>query len=534
MAESLDGTPRRSQRLRKPTAKALENKYVKSLARSGFVGNISSDSDSSSNEDAVMEEHGTPSVLQNRDQVQGDKIFQFQTRKTKKSLLDKVKQVHESNQKTPQALRNKIKKAIEHEILSETESDQDPYSDSGSEYKETEDSSSPSDKDDSSDSERSDSSNDSSKMKRKSVRLQNTVRNIKLGKKVAPVAKKYTIRTDDYFSNQSTKKIVTSDHTLDKLETPRLAQHELQKLLKNMKLSDVHQNCMNNLFKQNRSMFAKWLYVLHENFNILLYGLGSKKNVIDKFQYEFLGDSPVVVVNGFFPSLSIKDILDGIIVDLLEVKRNPANVYECCDIIEQEFGNRMNTHLYLLVHNIDGAMLRNNKSQSVLARLANVENIHLVASIDHINGPLIWDHTKLSKFNYTWWDMTSFLPYVNETSFESSMMIQKSGEFALSSLRNVFLSLTTNSKGIYLIILKYQLNNAKNQHYEGLAFKDLYSSCREAFLVSSDLALRAQLSEFVDHKMVKFKRSIDGVEHLVIPISNSLLQKFLDEQTTQI
>lgn len=64
----------------------------------------------------------------------------------------------------------------------------------------------------------------------------------------------------------------------------------------------------------------------------------------------------------------------------------------------------------------------------------------------------------------------------------------------------------------------------------GLPFKDLYSKCREQFLVSSDLALRAQLTEFLDHKLVKMKRSYDGSENLVIPIENTLLQQFLEQQ----
>lgn len=63
-----------------------------------------------------------------------------------------------------------------------------------------------------------------------------------------------------------------------------------------------------------------------------------------------------------------------------------------------------------------------------------------------------------------------------------------------------------------------------------MPFKDLYWSCRESFLVSSDLVLRAQLTEFLDHKLVKSKRSVDGTEQLIIPIDSSLLQQFLDEQ----
>jgi len=40
----------------------------------------------------------------------------------------------------------------------------------------------------------------------------------------------------------------------------------------------------------------------------------------------------------------------------------------------------------------------------------------------------------------------------------------------------------------------------------GLSFQDFYQQCREAFLVNSDLTLRAQLTEFRDHKLIRTKR----------------------------
>lgn len=63
-----------------------------------------------------------------------------------------------------------------------------------------------------------------------------------------------------------------------------------------------------------------------------------------------------------------------------------------------------------------------------------------------------------------------------------------------------------------------------------MPFKDLYSRCREDFLVSSDVALRSQLTEFIDHNLVKMKRTPDGTEHLTIPLEYSLLQQFVEEQ----
>lgn len=45
-------------------------------------------------------------------------------------------------------------------------------------------------------------------------------------------------------------------------------------------------------------------------------------------------------------------------------------------------------HVYVIIHNIDGLMLRGEKTQSALGQLASLPNLHLVASIDHINAPL--------------------------------------------------------------------------------------------------------------------------------------------------
>lgn len=45
-------------------------------------------------------------------------------------------------------------------------------------------------------------------------------------------------------------------------------------------------------------------------------------------------------------------------------------------------------HIYLIIHNIDGPMLRGEKNQQALGQLASIPNMHLLASIDHINAPL--------------------------------------------------------------------------------------------------------------------------------------------------
>ena len=79
----------------------------------------------------------------------------------------------------------------------------------------------------------------------------------------------------------------------------------------------------------------------------------------------------------------------------------------------------------------------------------------------------MWDQAKLRRFNFVWWDVSTFIAYAAETSYESSLLVQQSGAVALSSLASVFKSLIPNAKKVFLLIAKNQLDNAKNQSFSG-------------------------------------------------------------------
>ncbi|XP_017780147.1 PREDICTED: origin recognition complex subunit 2 [Nicrophorus vespilloides] len=522
-------SPRKSTRNRKSTQKgvAFEIELQRKMEKNQQQID-EEDDDEFSGEEIQIEDTVASNVA-----LAGKDIYSFDRVKKLERLETPKKENTKSIPKTPHHLRKRIGKGIKSSIAEDFSSDGgEAYENTASDYSASESESSNSDSSEDVDVEDiSDGGGETVKapaMKGLVARIQKESGSRTSKKSTS----EYVIRTEEYFSNNATKKSTTSNHTLSKLKTPRLNQEELQRLLKKTAVSEEHRSSICNFGEECKDNFNRWICLLHENFNLLFYGLGSKRNVLHEFHELVLKDQPVLVVNGFFPSLTLKDILDAITHDMLQMQGESfANVFSNCEAIVDAFAEIPDQHLYLLVHNIDGDMLRNHKAQAALAMLASARNIHLVASIDHINAPLVWDHNKLSKFNFVWWDCTSFLPYTDETSFESSMMVQRTGNLALSSLRNVFLSLTSNAKGIYKLILKYQLDHNTSQYYQGLLFKDLYWSCREAFLVSSDLVLRAQLTEFVDHKMVKLKRSADGAEYLIIPIATNLLQQFSNEQT---
>ncbi|NXN36405.1 ORC2 protein, partial [Rhinoptilus africanus] len=337
---------------------------------------------------------------------------------------------------------------------------------------------------------------------------------------------------EEYFEAHSSSKVLTSDRTLQKLRKRRLDQQTLHDLLKKAPLAYAAE--IKELNQQHESLFSKWMLQLHLGFNIVLYGLGSKRDLLEKFRTSVLQDSVHLVVNGYFPSITVRSILNSIteeVLDHIGTFRSPLDQLE---FIIKRFKEDSSLELYVLIHNLDSQMLRGERSQQILAQLSSLPSIYLIASIDHINAPLMWDQAKLSLYNWLWYETTTFSPYVEETSYENSLLVQQSGSLALSSLTHVLRSLTLNARGIFRLLAQYQLENKDNASYPGLSFQDFYQQCREAFLVNSDLTLRAQLTEFRDHKLIRTKRGADGVEYLLIPVDDSTLTDFLEKEDEDV
>ncbi|GBM77351.1 Origin recognition complex subunit 2 [Araneus ventricosus] len=330
--------------------------------------------------------------------------------------------------------------------------------------------------------------------------------------------------SETYFSAQKEKGSSTSNRTLSNLKLERTNIEELQKILKS--LPDPHKKEKEALFKNYQSQFQKWTFLLHEGFNILLYGVGSKQNILNSFCKECLSDSLYVVVNGFFPSLTIKQVLSSITEGALEYDGKFSSNYEHAEYIKKHFSEGKD-ELYLIIHNLDGMSLRSTKTQTLLSSLATVPNIHFVASIDHINAPLMWDQIMLSHFKWVWFDVTTFEPYVLETSYENSIFKDKSSHLLLSSLLNVYNGLNSNGQGVFKILAQHQFEQ-KDQSFLGISFHEWYQECRDAFLVTSEVTMQAQLSEFKNHKLLSSRKSVEGCELWYIPVDAVTLEQFLE------
>lgn len=523
-------TPRRSVRQRtKP------NKYGEfvNFDTSPTKRKLRTDSKSAEDEDDEEDFKNTSrksTALFDGDDIEGQDIFRFRSNVSSQHLRNKVisspnpikrlvGELKTINETTPKIVKEKIKSRIISEVLDEDEDDGD-FSETESEYTPSDAGSKESITSDSEEESDSEQETEAPVAPTKNKIQVNNRKNISMKQHVPD----YIVESDNYFMMNSSKKITTSDHTLERLKHLRISEEEF--LQDNTCISETHKIKIQELNQSYESLFNKWSFILSEHFNIILYGVGSKQLILEKFRSQMLQNESCVVVNGYYPSLTLKNILESILTDLLECSHVPDNVSDVVNLIDNEL-TTYNIELYLIIHNIDGVMLRNSKTQTMLASISQIKRVHTIASIDHINAPLMWDQAKLSKFNFSWWDITTFLPYTKETSYENSFSSSTSGALQLASLQSLFKALTKNAKGIFNLIIQYQLDNQKQSHYQGLPFEELYRMCREQFLVSSEAGLRAQLTEFFDHRAVRARK-----DFLVIPIDNGLLQHFLQTQNT--
>ncbi|XP_038162400.1 origin recognition complex subunit 2 isoform X2 [Cyprinodon tularosa] len=346
--------------------------------------------------------------------------------------------------------------------------------------------------------------------------------------KNAPEPANQPTMIEEYFEAHGSSKVLTSDRTLERLHTPKLDRETLARLLEGK--PSCYSKEIQELHNKHRKHFTKWMLQLQLGFSVLVYGLGSKKALLEDFRVSYLSDEVHLVINGFFPSITLKSILNALTCEVLEHQGTFRTPSDQIQFIAQTLKDSPDLHVYLLIYNIDGPMLRGEKTQSALGQLASLPNLHLVASIDHINAPLVWDQFKQSQFNWLWWECVTFQPYTEETSYENSLLVQQTGALALSSLTHVLRSLTPNARGIFKLLVKFQLENKDNPSYSGLSFQDFYQRCREAFLVNSDLTLRTQLTEFRDHKLIRTRKGADGVEYLIVAVETGTLMDFLENE----
>eukprot|EP00954_Amorphochlora_amoebiformis_P026269 1378189-Amorphochlora_amoeboformis.AAC.1 len=307
----------------------------------------------------------------------------------------------------------------------------------------------------------------------------------------------------------------TSNNTLALLNM--MSTRDATKLIKKLKpknmiakkrLNDAHHKKFRTLYLQ-----------LQCGFNVLLYGVGSKKLLVQRFASRWLTEGPVLVVNGYFPALNLSGILDSITKDIMQAySKTFSSPLEQVDYIKK-FLPTWAPSVYVIVHNIDGEALRENDAQSVLARLASIPQIKLVATIDHILAPTLWSARQSSEFRWLAHDVSTFDHYLHELKYTTST-VGGENEDRASGIAFVLKSLTPNHHEILMVLANEQLES----YPQGIDFHHFLGLCQDGMLVRTEVDMRNHLNEMKDHHLVETK-NVDGRQLYYIPYGNDVIKQ---------
>ena len=250
-----------------------------------------------------------------------------------------------------------------------------------------------------------------------------------------------------------------------------------------------------------------------------------KRQLVEEYRNYSLRGEDQLVINAH--SMTLHQILITLDNVLQHKQGGFKSHMEHCQYVCQALADGKGPQrLFVVVHGIDG--LRNETGQQCLALLAKCPVVHVLASTDHVNGCLLWDQTMLSHFNWVWFDCTTFKSYHDDQTEYMQRHTSSDTAHTLNSVKLVVNTLTSNAQKIFELIARQQLDQSKST----ITFQECYHKCRERFLVSSEQALTAQLTEFKDHKLITMPRSKDGNKEIRITLDNDLLKQFLDQHQT--
>lgn len=340
------------------------------------------------------------------------------------------------------------------------------------------------------------------------------------------------------------------------------------------------------------ALFSRFMIELQEGFNILCFGFGSKRQLLNHFATQFCSKKGhVVVANGFLPDFAIKDLFTQIdnIPEVQDLGMTSLTPEKQAQILSSHFSEKGNSHLYIVIHNIDSPVMRAPRVKSILSLLALTPNIHIIASIDHINSPLIWSSSEcISRkstsfggattprgFSWIYHDLTSLAPYdfelanIDRTSLTSAHgggsrkrvgftsnlastlnpALPGGGTTNISETAalHILASVTQKAQKLFTLLANRQLEaieDGPGTEKEGqgvdlqataIGYDALFNLARGDFVATNDTALRALLGEFRDHGLIVSAQggSGSGGEVLWIPLRKERLTSVLQKLQTQ-
>ncbi|MDI1491677.1 MAG: Origin recognition complex subunit 2 [Ramalina farinacea] len=365
-----------------------------------------------------------------------------------------------------------------------------------------------------------------------------------------------------YFWANRPGRVKTSNNTLAGISL--LSHEEYHDLAASYQ--DPHADAYRSLHKIHTRSFPQWRFELSEDFNICLYGYGSKRRLVTEFAdylHDHETDPRIFVVNGYLPTLNLRNVLTTLATLVFDCKTHelPSNLGAQPRDIIASIISHLTEHppddpIYLFINSLDATPLRRSPTPALLAQLASHPSIRVLATCDTPNFPLLWDVNLRDKYNWLFHDTTTFQSFagveIGSVVDEFNELLGQSGRTVTGKggASYVLKSLMENARSLYRVLLAEILAAADTGNLDedrgsddddggegataggelgGMERKALFQKVVEEFICSSEMGFTQLLNEFYDHDMLVDRKDADGTRVLGVPWTRGECEEILEE-----
>lgn len=350
---------------------------------------------------------------------------------------------------------------------------------------------------------------------------------------------------EQYFWQHRPGKIKTSNNTLSSVSLPTHEEYHKQITA----YEDPHASSHAFLHTLHSRSFPQWHFELSQSFNICLYGYGSKRKLVTAFaKYLYTksrSDPPrILIINGYTPTLTLRQVLTTLAPLVFDCTPStlPSKLGTQPREILATLLNYLNTSpppspYLVFINSLDAPPLRRSPNPSLLAQLAASPHIHLLATCDTPNFPLLWDTNLRDQYNFLFHDTTTFESYspveIGSVVDEVNELLGRSGRSVKGKegVGFVLRSLPENARSLYRVLIAELLAamDEEGGGEGGVDYKVLYQKVVEEFICSNEMGFRQLLKEFYDHQMVVSRRDGSGAELLGVPWRREEMEAILED-----
>ncbi|KAH7647406.1 putative origin recognition complex subunit 2 [Cryptosporidium bovis] len=267
-------------------------------------------------------------------------------------------------------------------------------------------------------------------------------------------------------------------------------------------------------------------------FSVIIYGFGSKKNFLDRFIDEKIkGRYITLIIRGYFKQVKFKNCLIELLKNIDKfyqeqnnsIDQEPFTSSDIDELSIETIIQRINLlhdrlfniydNIFIVIHNIDNISLRS--YLPAITKLVQIPFITLVASVDNIRWPVLWNTSMRHKMNVLYMNISTIEEYKTEIDhlygdklpgWLGADVDKADQKYTLDQFNSVLNCLTPSHVQLAKAIAEIQYKN------ECVPEEQLYRKLRSSMIVTTKSALSQLLVELLSHEILTKQYSSDKNE----------------------